>query len=70
MFGKLAILATAATLSAAAVMLSTADARAYSGYYGYAPGFYAPSYRRTPRYGGRIYDHYRRDFQLQGRNGE
>jgi|HubBroStandDraft_6_1064221.scaffolds.fasta_scaffold1145289_2 hypothetical protein len=67
MFGKLAILATAATLSAAAVILSTADARAYRGYYGYAPGHhYFPRYR----YGGRTYDYYRRDFQLRGRNGE
>src|ERR1700733_8048551 len=72
-FGKPTILATAATLSAAAVMLSTADARAYRGYYGYAPGFlYAASYRHARHYGygGRTYDYYRRDFQLRGRNGE
>jgi hypothetical protein len=73
MFGKMTILAVAATLSVAAATPYPVDAHAYWGYYGYAPGFvYAPHYLYAPRYysyGGRTYDYYRRDFQLRGRNG-
>jgi hypothetical protein len=36
-------------------------------YYGYGYGYYGGAF---PRYGGRTYDYYRRDFQLRGRNGE
>jgi hypothetical protein len=73
MSGKLTVFAIAATLSVPAVLLLDADARAFGGYYGYAPGFvHAPSYAYASyrSYGGRTYDYYRRDFQLQGRNGQ